>query len=105
MRKALLAMTPADHRIIGSTPPEALAEGQILAKSMRNAKLRSHLRRQVQALGELHARALAKTSTRADRRIFFEARDEILTANLNYLREIGRLPPEYDFNPKERFPY
>ena len=102
--KANLAMTAQDHRAIGSTPPLALKDNphSTLAETMTDEALRAFVQNEVAAAAEMYAEA-----AQGDARMITSCvaiRDGVLGRNFGYLRDIGRLPPEFaDFDPRLRF--
>ena len=101
--KADLEMTAADHVAIGSTPPPALTENpqQTLAETMDDRALRAFLQKAVEATGEMYVTAVS-----GDARIvaLFRLVRNRFSRDLDYLRDIGRIPPEFtNLDPSREF--
>lgn len=106
--KAPLAMTAKDHESIGSTAPDFLKDnpGKTQAETMSDGEIAAWLGRSIDAAQIAYNRA---TDPNEPRREMWRTeglplvRDKFLLLDIEYLREIGRLPDhlaEEDFAAK-----
>lgn len=103
--KAKLAMTDEDHRSIGSTLSPALKAnpGKTLAETMNDLELHSFLRAEFDGVNEVFAGVKAGT---LPLRALETVRDSFFLPNIQYLKEIGRLPAEFaDIDFAKEFTY
>ncbi len=99
-----LSLSAADHRKIGSTPPQVLLNnpGKKLHQTMDGNELRAYIAIQFMAIS-----AQYRLASKGDPREIVSlnrARDDMFIPDLLYLKEIGCLPLELaDLDPKTVF--
>src|SRR4051812_16959335 len=102
-QKSMLARTLADYRGIEVSAPEPLKENpdKTLAQTMSDEALHTYLQEAVDALTLLQESV--ESGGKGDHPRLERNIKEYLAPDIAYLRSIGRLPPEFDFDPYRRF--
>jgi hypothetical protein len=103
-RKAGLEMTADDHWAIGSTPHQVLRDnpGKTLLETMSEESFRDFIFGQVESVEESHRGAL--TGNPLEIKLLKVLLEGMLIPNIEYLREIGRLPQELEgLDPQTKF--
>ena len=103
-KKANLERTLEDHIALGSTPPKLLRDnpGKTHAELLSDDELQKWMVDEVAMIAEVHHGATA--GDEQEKKALALGLRAYLIPNLAYLREIGRLPKEFeDLDPLTKF--
>lgn len=101
--RAALARTLANYRGIEASAPENLQQnpGKTLAETMDDEALRLYMHDAIEALVSMQE--IVESGGEDNRPYLEKALRERVAPDMEYLRSIGRLPAEFDFDIYKRF--